>query len=366
MFSVKISLKRSQQWCPMTTLLWIIKKKLNCSIISFVGSQTLILRGNNTPDIEERILDIGNFDNLEVTHAEILDQLSILNTSKAYGLDQISPRFLREARTELAPILVVLFNLSLKASRFPKIWKRSTVIPLHKKDSKNEINNYRPVSLISIVAKVFEKVIFKHFYNHLHDNFLLSPNQSGFLPGRSSVTQLIEICDVMCKALDKGKEIRIIFLDISKAFDKVWHEGIIQKLRAFGISGRLLDWFADYLRDRKQRVAVNGSLSEWGDVLAGVPQGSVLGPLLFLTYINDMTGVIDFGQIRLFADNTCLFLEIDNREDNANLINRDLARVNEWSRDLSWFLTNLIELTSPLSNSIIPRLKRLRASIISD
>ena len=303
----------------------------------FCGITNLDTKGKVVPDIGERILDIGNLEKLEITVIEVQDQLSILLTSKAYGPDNISPRFLKEARAELAPVLAALFNLCLKASRFPKIWKRATVIPLHKKDSKNLTNNYRPVSLISIVARVFERVVFKHIYNHLHDNFLLSPNQSGFLPGRSSVTQLLEICDIMCKALDKGTEIRVIFLDISKTFDKVWHEGIVRKLRAFGISGGLLDWFEDYLKDRKQRVAVNGSLSSWGDVLAGVPQGSVLGPLLFLIYINDMTSVIEFSQIRLFADDTCLFLEIDNREDNANKINSDLAKVNEWSRD--WLLT---------------------------
>jgi hypothetical protein len=145
------------------------------------------------------------------------------------------------------------------------------------------------------------------------------------------VTQLVEIYDQFCKAVDRGKEIRVVFLDISKAFDRVWHRGLLHKLKACGISGRLLDWLKDYLSNRQQRVIVNGESSEWGDINAGVPQGSVLGPLLFLIFINDITHVISRCSIRLFADDTCLFIEVDDPDDAAEALNNDLHQLNEWA-----------------------------------
>jgi len=165
----------------------------------------------------------------------------------------------------------------------------------------------------------------------LKENFIISVYQSGFLPGMSTVTQLIEVYHSFCKAVDEGKEIRVVFLDISKAFDKVWHKGLVYKLRRCGIHGRLLAWFIDYLTDRMQRVVINGQCSNWGSIGAGVPQGSVLGPLLFLLYINDIVHVVNHCNIRLFADDTCLFIEVDDREQTANLVNDDLDAITAWS-----------------------------------
>ena len=146
-----------------------------------------------------------------------------------------------------------IFNMSLGTSTFPSAWKKANVVPIHKKGDKSDLNNYRPVSLISAVCKVFERIIFKYVYNHLRDNFVLSVHQSGFLPGCSTTTQLLEIYHRFCKAVDEGKEIRVVFLDISKAFDKVWHKGLLYKLKRCGIGGGLLEWFSSYLRDRQQR-----------------------------------------------------------------------------------------------------------------
>ena len=156
---------------------------------------------------------------------------------------------------------------------------------------------------------------------------------SAFLPGKSTVTQLTEVYHHFCSASDRGKELRVVFLDITKAFDRVWHVGLLQKLHKSGINNSLLAWFKDYLADRTQRVVLNGKTSEWSHIKAGVPQGSVLGPLLFLLYINDMSTVIQHCQIRLFADDTCLYIEVDNRIDAAAKINYDLQCLYDWSQE---------------------------------
>jgi hypothetical protein len=147
----------------------------------------------------------------------------------------------------------------------------------------------------------------------------------------STITQLVEIYDHFCRAVSHGKDIRVVFLDISKAFDRVWHAGLLFKLKKCGIKGRMLAWLMDYLKNRQQRVIINGVSSQWGNIEAGVPQGSVLGPLLFLIFINDITDVVKNCKICLFADDTCLFVEVDNYMQGADLINEDLVTINDWS-----------------------------------
>ena len=134
------------------------------------------------------------------------------------------------------------------------------------------------------------------------------------MPGCSTICQLFEIYHKFCQGVENGKEVRVVFLDISRAFDRVWHAGLLHKLETNGIKGNVLAWINNYLKDRQQRVCLNGQYSDWRTILAGIPQGSILGPLLFLIFINDITEVVRFTQIRLFADDTCLFLTVDNRQ----------------------------------------------------
>ena len=174
-------------------------------------------------------------------------------------------------------------------------------------------------------------MVFKHLYNHLNENNILSPLQSGFIPGDSTTNQLTYLYNFLTQALDSEKEVRVVFCDISKAFDRVWHEGLLLKLEAAGISGNLLRWFRSYLTNRKQRVVLPGAESEWTYIRAGVPQGSILGPLLLLLFINDIVAEIGCN-IRLFADDTSLFITVENPDTAAELLNIDLDKILKWAK----------------------------------
>ena len=163
--------------------------------------------------------------------------------------DGVSPKLLKEGAHQLAPALCRLINLSLTKSKFPRTWKLANVIPLYKKNDRNSITNYRPVSLLSSVGKIMEKIVFQTLFEHFRSNFLISAWQSGFIPGHSTSTQFIEMYNHFCKAVSCGKEIRIVFCDVSKAFDRVWHRGLLFKLQKCGITGPLLAWITHYIKD---------------------------------------------------------------------------------------------------------------------
>jgi hypothetical protein len=160
-------------------------------------------------------------ENITIKEQDVKDILSTLNVNKAYGPDNLSPRIIKETGDTLVTVLTRIFNLSLAKGVFPKLWKKANVLPIFKKAEQFLPTNYRPISLLCILAKVFEKVVFKYVFNYFRDNFMISVWQSGFLPGVSTITQLVEIYDLFCKAVSQGKDIRVVFLDISKAFDRV-------------------------------------------------------------------------------------------------------------------------------------------------
>ena len=208
----------------------------------------------------------------------------------------------------------------------------SSIILVHKKNDKQLVNNYQPISLLPIFGKIFEKVICNQIYSFLLEEKLLNQNQSGFRPSDSCIDQLLAITHDIFETFDVNPslEVRSVFLDISKAFDKVWHEGLLYKLKSMGISGELYDLLENYLSGRFQRVVLNGQTSSRRPVLAGVPQGSILGPLLFLVYINDLPDGLK-SNTKLFADDTSLFTIVKDTNESTNILNGDLQLISSWA-----------------------------------
>ena len=231
---------------------------------------------------------------------------------------------------EISIPLCMIFNKCIQSGTFPSLWKKANVQPVHKKNSRQDKTNYRPISLLPICGKILEKVIFDTLYQYLHSHKLLTKNQSGFKPGDSTINQLLNITDEIYRAFESYDETRAVFLDMSKAFDKVWHEGLIFKLRQYGVDGNLLLLLSDYLMNRSQRVVLNGLHSDWMDIHSGVPQGSVLGPLLFLIYINDLTDDIS-SNIKLFADDSSLFIRVHDVDTAQRSLMSDLEKITRWA-----------------------------------
>ena len=202
--------------------------------------------------------------------------------------------------------LQIIYKSCLDKGKFPQEWKKANVVPVHKKNDKQLVKNYRPISLLPICGKIFERILYNSLFDFLNQNDLISPAQSGFKPGDSCINQLLSITHEIYHSIDEDYEIRGVFLDISKAFDKVRHEGLVFKLKQNGICGNLLNIHEEFRRNRKQRVVLNGQTSNWENIHVGVSQGSILGPLLFLIYINDFAENLSSNP-KLFADNTSLF-----------------------------------------------------------
>ena len=226
--------------------------------------------------------------------------------------------------------LSIILKSCLTQGIFPSEWKKANVVPIHKKNDKQCVNNYRPVILLPICSKVLERIIYNPMFTCFIENNLISENQSGFKSGDSCVNQLLTITHEIFSSFDDNYEARGVFLDISKAFDKVWHEGIIHKLKWNGISGNSSSLLTDFLRNRKRRVILNGQSSSWTNINAGVPQGSILGLLLFLIYINDLSDNLQCNP-KLFADDTSLFSTVKVPERTANNLNNDLKEINKWA-----------------------------------
>jgi hypothetical protein len=277
--------------------------------------------------------------NLLIEENVVWEKLTKLNVNKSQGPDELHGKLLYEVRDEITEALTRLFNLSLQTGVVPQDWRDADVCPLFKKGKKDKAENYRPVSLTSIVGKVLESIIKDRLVKHLEKHKLLRTSQHGFTSGRSCLTNLLIFFEFVTGELDKGNNVDLVYLDFCKAFDKVPHCRLGKKLETHGIDGNVRNWIINWLRHRIQRVCVDGECSDWEEVSSGVPQGSVLGPVLFLIYINDLDeGII--SKIGKFADDSKLGKSINSAAD-VSLLANDLSTLVEWSNQ--WQMTFNVE-----------------------
>ena len=303
-------------------------KKANIFNEFFASQCSLITNNSTLPDILFRTNNRLN--NITIDHDSITKIIKNLNSAKAHGCDGISIRMIKLCEQTITVPLIIIFKKAILTGIYPENWKKGNIVPVHKKESKNSIKNYRPISLLPIFSKIFERLIYNSLFQHLRENNLLVKSQSGFLPGDSCISQLLSITHEIYQSLDCNLETRGVFLDISKAFDRVWHKGLLFKLKSNGIDGPLFNLLKNYLHNRKQRVVLNGQTSDWAEIKAGVPQGSVLGPLLFLIYINDLPEGLQTNA-KLFADDTSIFSTVNDVDVSYNELNHDLAEINKWA-----------------------------------
>jgi hypothetical protein len=257
---------------------------------------------------------------LHISEEMVRLKLSKLKTDKSSGPDMVHPRVLKELSTHLSKPLAYLFNRSLLDSKVPADWQVSNVAVIHKRGSKSNVGNYRPISLTSIVCKQMESIIRDHIMDHFTANNLFSKKQFGFMKGRSTVLQLLKVLDMWTAELEEGGCIDVVYTDFEKAFDKVPHKRLLSKLKSYGLSDNIISWIEAFLCNRQQRVKIKGKFSKWHKVFSGIPQGTILGPLLFIIYINNLADECEgYANTFLFADDAKIFKHISSMEDKLTL-----------------------------------------------
>ena len=263
---------------------------------------------------------------------DIEEAIKNIDENSSAGPDGIPALFLKKTKESLSKPLTILLRKSLDEGKIPNIYKLAYITPIHKGGSKQDPAQYRPVSLTSHIMKIFERVLKKHILKHLVDNNKFNKGQHGFVPGRSTQTQLLSHLNDIFEAYMEGKRLDSVFLDFAKAFDKVDHQILLEKVRKHKISGKIGRWIQEFLKDRKFRVVANGNKSEEEEVTSGVPQGTVLAAILFVIMISDIDDNVKHSIVRSFADDTRVNKKISKEEDKKQM-QEDLDVIYKWAQD---------------------------------
>lgn len=261
--------------------------------------------------------------NLILSKSEVLDQLKLLDISKGPGPDRLPPLFLIKTANSIHVPLHILYNKCLAEGVFPELWKQANITPVHKSGPKHDIENYRPISILSALSKLFERLVHNRIYPLLHN--IIIEEQHGFIKNRSTTSNLLTFTNFLFHNVDQRIQIDAIYTDFTKAFDKVDHQLLLDKISFNGIRGNLLRWFASYINNRSQKVVINGYHSNSILVTSGVPQGSILGPLLFVLFVNDIKSCFQNSRFLLYADDLKAFKTITCLED-CMIFQQDLDR----------------------------------------
>lgn len=296
-----------------------VGEKLSKDIADPVGYQENIKWNPNSKNFFQRV---SIFDVEKV--------INELKCKKSPGHDGIRSETLKEIVKEVSPLLVYLMNFTFSIGSFPNILKLGQIRPLFKQGSKTDVNNYRPISLLSNISKIFEKIIKKQMIKFLDKHNIISDKQFGFRTGKSTEDALLNLCSNLCNAIDNKKATLSIFVDLTKAFDTVSHKRLIGKLQMIGFRGSALNLFKSYLNDRKQFVKINNVVSDLRTVTCGVPQGTVLGPLLFIIYVNDLLEIDSESKMASFADDGVMFYSADSWEGLKTKTENDFGEIGKW------------------------------------
>ena len=286
----------------------------------------------NMPEAEVLFTGEDRLTDMRFGVEEVKKKLKNIKADGAPGPDRVWSKVLHSMADILAEPLAIIYNKLMGEGNVPCIWRMANVCPIFKKGSKGDPANYRPVSLTCVVGKVMESLIRDKIVEHLERNNLIRSSQHGFMTGRSTTTNLLVYMEALTKLLDQGHAVDVLYLDFAKAFDKVPHKRLLEKCRGLGLDGQVLEWIRVWLENRQQRVVLNGEASEWAEVLSGVPQGSVLGPTLFLIFINDIDRAVEVTSSVLlkFADDTKVGRVVESEEQRQEL-QAIIDRLVKWS-----------------------------------
>lgn len=286
----------------------------------------------NIPNIPSKELLTEPLSDINIHKEEVEKHLKNLLPNKAPGLDGLHPRILKEMAEVISTPITDIFRKSVSSGELPTTWLQAVITPIFKKGDRSDASNYRPVSLTSILCKTLERIIIIHILNHLKSNHLKCKQQHGFSSGKSVTTNLLEAMNVWTEALMHNIAIDILYMDYAKAFDTVPHQRLLCQVESFGITGKVLQWIKSFLSNRQQKVKANGVESSWSPVISGIPQGSIMGPILFTLFVNDLPQKIN-SIISMFADDTKLYLPLTSDNSHAELV-ADLNYLQMWAEQM--------------------------------